>query len=243
MSGHLSLSRPRGSRDGRGTSSSISGYSRSRNDVPTAESAIRKRLIASSLVFDRAALWNGWWRARARERLPWPCKSCRNPLAVVESGRWWIPPGSATSLLCPAGESIPTRYWFSARPLSRKRAGRSSNACDVPVCRPPGPGSTSGFPHGFIAAGKWRRKRAEEWACFFGRSSARREPIWADLRLLVTPRAGGQGETRRVNIEVLYRRGGLGGSAQAWEIDHAAGLVRLVPEVADPATANRKARA
>jgi protein ImuA len=72
---------------------------------------------------------------------------------------------------------------------------------------------------------------------------ARREPIWADSRLLVTPRSGGQGETRRVHIEVLYRRGGRGGSAQAWEIDHAAGLVRLAPEVANPATADRAARA
>jgi len=78
---------------------------------------------------------------------------------------------------------------------------------------------------------------------FFRSISARREPVWADLRLLVTPEAGGQGETRRVRIEVLYRRGGSGGSAQAWEIDHAAGLVRLVPQVADPTTAERAARA
>jgi protein ImuA len=78
---------------------------------------------------------------------------------------------------------------------------------------------------------------------FFRPISAQREPVWADLRLLVTPQAGGQGETRRVNIEVLYRRGGRGGSAQSWEIDHAAGIVRLVPEVADPTTAERKARA
>jgi protein ImuA len=78
---------------------------------------------------------------------------------------------------------------------------------------------------------------------FFRPVWARREPIWADLRLLVTPRAGGQMETRRVHIEVLYRRGGRGGSAQAWEIDHAAGNVRLVPKVADPATAERAARA
>ena len=78
---------------------------------------------------------------------------------------------------------------------------------------------------------------------FFRPVQARREPIWADLRLLVTPRPGGQGETRRLHIEVLYRRGGLGGSPQAWEIDHAAGLVRLVPEVANPAAANRAARA
>jgi protein ImuA len=78
---------------------------------------------------------------------------------------------------------------------------------------------------------------------FFRPAQARREPIWADLRLMVTPRPGGQGGTRRLYIEVLYRRGGLGGCPQAWEIDHAAGLVRLVPEVANPATANRAARA
>jgi len=42
---------------------------------------------------------------------------------------------------------------------------------------------------------------------------------------------------------VLYRRGGKGGSAQVWEIDHAAGIVRLVPEVANPKTAERAERA
>ena len=52
-----------------------------------------------------------------------------------------------------------------------------------------------------------------------------------------------QEETRRLNIEVLYRRGGKGGIAQAWEIDHAAGLVRLVPQMADSEVAKRKARA
>jgi hypothetical protein len=78
---------------------------------------------------------------------------------------------------------------------------------------------------------------------FFRPAGARREPIWADLRLMVTPRPGGQGDTRRLSIETLYRRGGLGGCPQAWEIDHAAGFVRLVPEVAHPATAHRAARA
>ncbi len=78
---------------------------------------------------------------------------------------------------------------------------------------------------------------------FFRPVRAHRDPIWADLRLLVTPQAGGHGETRRIRIEVLYRRGGRGGSTQAWEIDHAAGHVRLVPELADPKTANRQARA
>ncbi len=78
---------------------------------------------------------------------------------------------------------------------------------------------------------------------FFRPESARGEATWADLRLLVTPLAGGRGETRRVRIDVLYRRGGLGGAAQVWEIDHAKGVVRLVPEMADPTAAERAAGA
>jgi protein ImuA len=77
----------------------------------------------------------------------------------------------------------------------------------------------------------------------FRPDAARREPAWADLRLGVTPLSGGQGDARRIRIDVLYRRGGLGGDAQVWEIDHATGDVRLVPEVAHPAAADRAARA
>lgn len=77
----------------------------------------------------------------------------------------------------------------------------------------------------------------------FRADEARREPAWADLRLRVTPLPGGQGEARRIQIDVVYRRGGLGGSARVWEIDHAAGDVRLVSEVAHPAAAERAARA
>jgi hypothetical protein len=72
---------------------------------------------------------------------------------------------------------------------------------------------------------------------------AEHEPVWADLRLRATPLPGGQGDARRIRIDVLYRRGGRGGSAQVWEIDHASGDVRLVPEVANPAAAERAARA
>jgi protein ImuA len=72
---------------------------------------------------------------------------------------------------------------------------------------------------------------------------SRRQPVWADMRLMITPRAGGQEETRRVQVDVLYRRGGLGGGAGVWEIDHATGVVHLVPEVAHSATAERAARA
>jgi protein ImuA len=75
----------------------------------------------------------------------------------------------------------------------------------------------------------------------FRPETARREPVWADLRLLVTPRPGGRGDTRWVRIDVLYHRGGLGGTAQLWELDHAEGAVRLVPEVGDPAVVGREA--
>jgi protein ImuA len=78
---------------------------------------------------------------------------------------------------------------------------------------------------------------------FFRPEAARREPVWADVRLLVTPLAGDRGEARRMRIDVLYRRGGLGGTARVWEIDHAEGLVRVVPKVAGPATAARAAGA
>jgi protein ImuA len=76
----------------------------------------------------------------------------------------------------------------------------------------------------------------------FRPACARREPVWADLRLLVTPLALGTEDARWVQIEVLYHRGDFGGIVQTWEIDHAAGLVRLVPEVADSKTASRAAR-
>jgi hypothetical protein len=78
---------------------------------------------------------------------------------------------------------------------------------------------------------------------FFRNDSARREPVWADLRLRATPRAGGTAEVRRLDVEVLYRRGGLGGTAWVWEIDHAAGAVRLVSQVADSKNRVRAARA
>lgn len=77
----------------------------------------------------------------------------------------------------------------------------------------------------------------------FRPEAARRESTWADLRLLVTPLAGDRGESRRVRIDVLYHRGGLGGTARVWEIDHAEGVMRVVPQVADPAAAERAAGA
>jgi hypothetical protein len=77
----------------------------------------------------------------------------------------------------------------------------------------------------------------------FRTDEAEREPVWADLRLRATPLSGGQGDTRRIKIDVLYRRGGIGGSVQVWEIDHAAGHVCVVPELANPKAAERATRA
>ena len=42
---------------------------------------------------------------------------------------------------------------------------------------------------------------------FFVPIQSRRQPNWADLRLLVTPLAGGKEDARRIQIEVLYCRG------------------------------------
>jgi len=78
---------------------------------------------------------------------------------------------------------------------------------------------------------------------FFRPDSAQREPVWADLRLLATPCAGGQGMARQVQIDVLYRRGGVGGPPRRWELNHVSGALRLVPELADSATSRRENRA
>lgn len=73
--------------------------------------------------------------------------------------------------------------------------------------------------------------------------AARREPSWAEFRVLVSPVPEALGDARRVRLEVVYRRGSLGGSAQVWEIDHAQGVVQLVPALADSTAASRAAGA
>ena len=158
------------------------------DDVPVARSTLQSGSLPEPGVRPGGIV--EWLMARpGAGQLPLPCKSCRNPLVVVESGRLWIPLGSAMSLLYLAGESIRAEHLCSAQPLLRTRAGQSSNACVVRVCRPPGRGSTNGFPSGFIAAGKWRRKWAEVWACSFGRSGRNGNPYgptygcWSRRRL------------------------------------------------------------
>jgi len=67
---------------------------------------------------------------------------------------------------------------------------------------------------------------------FFRPIEVRREPSWAEFRILVTPQVSTTGETRRVRLEVLYRRGGLGDGAALVEIDHEAGVVQLLSPMA-----------
>lgn len=63
-------------------------------------------------------------------------------------------------------------------------------------------------------------------------AAARRQPAWADLRLLVEPRPSERG--RRLHIEIVYSRHGTAGGADL-ELDDEANLVPVAPQLADPA--------
>lgn len=77
----------------------------------------------------------------------------------------------------------------------------------------------------------------------FRSREVRRQPSWADLRLLVTPLTAHSGAGRRLRIDVVYCRGGFGGQSVVLELNHATGAVRLVSELADSTSAPRAARA
>jgi hypothetical protein len=161
-------------------------------------------------------------------------------------GGLWAVVDSARELYVPAlsGWGVDPSKALLLRPQSRAEMCWAIEEC----LRCPGVSATWAWIDERIPARVHRRWQLAAEAgggvgLFFRPLTARREPVWAELRLLVTPTVGAQEETRRLNIEVLYRRGGQGGIAQAWEIDHAAGLVRLVSEVAHSEVAMRKARA
>jgi protein ImuA len=82
----------------------------------------------------------------------------------------------------------------------------------------------------------------------------RREPSWAEVRLLVQALpgdGGGDGDIgkvsavpgRRLRIELLHCRGGFGGEAITVELTHAAGHVHLAAALADPTPPRRASRA
>jgi hypothetical protein len=66
---------------------------------------------------------------------------------------------------------------------------------------------------------------------------ARREPCWAEARLLVTPRPGLAG--RRLRVEMLRGRGMVSGRAVELEIDDETGLMHLAPQLVATAPGKR----
>ena len=202
-----------------------------------------KRLGPIRLPSGGVASWNGWWQEKVLEGSRSHSKSCHTPQPAAAC---WRSLTLLVSVTCPrfSGWGIEAEDLLVLCPETLQETSWSIEQC----LRCPGISATWAWVDERIPARVHRRwQMAAEVGggvgLFFRPVSARREPVWADLRLLVTPRPGGQGETRRLEVQVLYRRGGLGGGVQTWEIDHAAGLVRLVPEMADPAASSRSARA
>lgn len=70
---------------------------------------------------------------------------------------------------------------------------------------------------------------------------ARRDPSWAEARLLVEPRPGSG--RRRLQVEVLHARGSQAGKSVELEIDDETGALHLATELAAPTTARRPSRA
>ncbi|HUQ71814.1 MAG TPA: hypothetical protein VM165_19950 [Planctomycetaceae bacterium] len=68
---------------------------------------------------------------------------------------------------------------------------------------------------------------------FFRPVETRREPSWAEFRVLVSSVSAALGDARRLRMELLYRRGGLEGRAQVWELDHDEGDLQLVSPLAN----------
>ncbi len=143
-----------------------------------------------------------------------------------------------------AGWGVDLERTLVLRPANLRETCWAIEQClRCPECRPRGHGSTSGFPSAFIAAGNWRRKWAEVWACFFGRSGRNGSPYGPTCDCW--PRRGLEA---RGKPDGCRSRCCIAGAA--WEAAPRPGrstmprvIVRLVPEVAHPATAERAARA
>jgi protein ImuA len=72
--------------------------------------------------------------------------------------------------------------------------------------------------------------------------TARTEPCWADVRLLVQPLVQSTGG-RRLRVEVVHLRGGTAGKAVELELDDATGALRLASPVVSTAAARRTSSA
>jgi hypothetical protein len=241
MSGHLSHSR----REVRETVQELRrhrGLFSFRSDVPAAESVSRNATspelgVRPGGIVEWLVARQGAGAFSSAMQIMAQSSAGRGFLAVVDPAREFYVPASS-------GWGVDPSKMLLLRPATRDETCWTIEEC----LRCPGVSATWAWLEERIPARVHRRWQLAAEAgggvgLFFRPITARREPVWADLRLMVTPQVGNQEESRRLNIEVLYRRGGLGGIAQAWEIDHAAGLVRLVPEMAASEVAKRKARA
>ncbi|MDB5337116.1 MAG: hypothetical protein JWN70_2735 [Planctomycetaceae bacterium] len=79
----------------------------------------------------------------------------------------------------------------------------------------------------------------------FRSEQALKQASWADVRWLVQPIAGRPDVEagRRLRLELAYCRGALGGERVEVECNDETGLVRVVPELADPAPRRLATRA
>ena len=188
MSGRLSPSR----REVRETVQELrrhGGLFSFRSDVPASESVSRNSIspelgVRPGGIVECLVARQGAGAFTSAMQIMAKSSAGRGFLAVVDPAR---------EFYVPASIRVGRRSEQSAAPppgrLERKRAGRSRNACGVPVSRLRGPGSTSEFPHGFIAAGNWQRKPAEEWVCFSDQSQRDESPFgpsydcWSHHRL------------------------------------------------------------
>lgn len=78
---------------------------------------------------------------------------------------------------------------------------------------------------------------------FIRPAGVRRQPSWAEVRLLVQPLPATSSAARRTRIELLHGRGGINGTAIEVEVCDETGDVHLAPPVAAPTTPPRAARA
>lgn len=80
----------------------------------------------------------------------------------------------------------------------------------------------------------------------FREANAARERTWAELRVMVrarpSPDSNGPSSCRRIGIEVLKARGGRMGMVFELELSDDGSVLRLVPELADPAAGVRTLR-
>jgi protein ImuA len=157
----------------------------------------------------------------------WAVIDCGGDLNPVAAAGWGIDP-QRLLVIRPSG---PTEVWWSTEQCLRC-AGVAVTWCWARE-----------LPERVVQ--RWKRAVEEGGGVgmLFRPASVRRQPSWADVRWLVRALPNADFQGRRIRVELLSCRGGFGGAAIDLEIDHAAGAVRVVPELASATSAARPARA